>query len=57
MYATQSSRAMKKVYQWPTGTDLLDVPTIYEAYIEPKCCGTILTRPQDMVLHGTVPPF
>jgi len=37
-----------------SGTDLLEVPTIYKAYIRPKFQGI---SPQNMALDGTVPPF
>ena len=35
-----------------SGTDLLEVPTIYRAYV--RAIGDI---PQDMALYNTVPPF
>ena len=45
------------VDQWPTGTDLLEVPTIYfrPIYARPMFQG--IYTPQYLVLYGTVPPF
>ena len=37
-----------------SGTDLLEVPTIYKAYVSGLCKGI---SPQNMALYGTVPPF
>ena len=37
-----------------SGTDLLEVPTIYKAYFLGLCKGI---SPQNMVLYGTVAPF
>ena len=36
------------------GTDALEVPAIYKAYVRPKFQGI---SPQNMDLYGTVPPF
>ena len=36
------------------GTDLLEVPTIYKAYVSGLCKGI---SQQNMILYGTVPPF
>ena len=37
-----------------SGTDLLEVFTIYKAYVSGLCKGI---SQQNMVLYGTVPPF
>ena len=37
-----------------SGTDLLEVPTIYKAYFLGLCKGI---SPQNMALYATVPPF
>ena len=37
-----------------SGTDWLEVPTIYKSYIRPKFQGI---SPQNMASYGTVPPF
>ena len=37
-----------------SGTDLLEVPTIYKAYLSGLCKGI---SPQNTALYGTVPPF
>ena len=37
-----------------TGTDLLEVPTIYKAYFLGLCKGI---SPENMALYGIVPPF
>ena len=37
-----------------SGTDLLEVPTIYKAYLSWLCKGI---SPQNTALYGTVPPF
>ena len=37
-----------------SGTDSLEVPTIYKAYCSGLCQGI---SPQNMALYGTVPPF
>ena len=37
-----------------SGSDLLEVPTIYKAYFLGLCKGI---SPQNMALYGTVPPF
>ena len=37
-----------------SGTDLLEVPTIYKAYFSGLCKGI---PPENMALYGTVPPF
>ena len=36
------------------GTDLLEVPTIYKAYVRAMVQGIY---PKNMALHGTVPSF
>ena len=40
-------------YQWTFQEPELEVPTIYKAYIRLICKGI---SPQNMALHGTVPP-
>ena len=40
--------------QWPFQEPKLEVPTIYKAYVRAKFQGI---SPQNMALHGTVPPI
>ena len=42
------------IIQWPFQEPKLEVPTIYKAYFSGLCKGI---SPQNMVVHGTVPPF
>ena len=37
-----------------SGTDSLEVPTIYKAYFSGLCKGI---SPENMAFYGTVPPF
>ena len=43
-----------KINGHATGTDLLEVPNIYKAYVLGLCKRIY---PQNMALYGTVPPF
>ena len=40
--------------QWQFQEPKLEMPTIYKAYVLGLCKGIY---PQNMALHGTVPPF